>query len=218
MKAGFTDIIALTDISGSMRQIKTDAEGGFNAFVDEQKLVPGVANMSHYLFDDQYETLYENLALSEVPAFVLHPRGMTALLDAIGKTITARGAYYASLPEEERPEKVIVVITTDGGENASREYTLEKVRELITQQTEVYKWVFVFLASNQDAIQAGGAMGISADCSMTFANNAKGTQEAYKSMSNKLGTYRCLAQADVARGATFSFDAEDRSKQDEAGL
>jgi hypothetical protein len=197
-----------------MVSIRSDAEGGFNAFIEDQKTEPGEVRVSHYIFDDRYEVLYENTPLNEVPKFVLTPRGSTALLDAIGRTIVTRGAYYASLPEEERPEKVLFVITTDGEENSSQEFSLERIREMITHQTSVYKWQFVFLASNQDAIQAGADMGISMDCALTFANNSKGTESAYLSLSSKAKAYRSMTPS----AASFAFDDTDRSLQEEAGL
>jgi hypothetical protein len=204
-----TDIVCITDRSGSMHLIKSDAEGGFNSFILEQKALPGNINISHYLFDDRYKTLYENLPIQEVPAFVLIPRGTTALYDAIGKTISVRGAYYASLPEEEKPNKIIVIIITDGLENASKEFTLKQINKMITHQKEVYKWEFIFLAANQDAIQTASSMGIPREASLTYDASNIGTFSAYSSLSKGISAQR------MCPDSSFSFDDKDREIQEE---
>lgn len=203
----FTDIIAIIDRSGSMDTIREDSEGGFNAFVKEQAETPGEANISLYQFDDFYDTVYENKPVAEAPAFNLKPRGMTALLDAVGKTIKSRGEYYASLEENQRPARVVVVIITDGQENSSREYTLEQIKAMITEQTDTYKWNFIFLGANMDAIQAGAQMGISMANSMSYMASSAGTANSYSAITRVVSNYKS--------GASVSLDCftdEDRSK------
>jgi hypothetical protein len=193
MKEDFTDIVVILDRSGSMAAIRKDTEGGFDTFVGAQRLLPGECNLNLYQFDDKYEVVYENKPIGEVKKLKLNPRGSTALLDAIGKTINTRGQYYASLEEDERPAKVIFVIITDGEENVSQEYSFDSVKQLVTQQTEQYSWEFVFLGANIDAIDVAGHMGIGAHTSLTYGANAKGVGSSYTSMSNAVSVMRCSA-------------------------
>ena len=165
----YTDISVLLDRSGSMHAIKTDTEGGFAAFIEEQKKTPGRCQVTLAQFDDQYEVVYSDQPLASVPALHLQPRGSTALLDAIGRLITSTGERLAAMPEADRPGSVIVVIMTDGLENASREFTGAAVKGLIAEQSEKYGWTFVYLGANQDAIAVGESLGVNRDRSMTYA-------------------------------------------------
>jgi len=144
------------------------------------------------------------------------PRGWTALLDAIGRTINATGARLGAMPEDQRPEKVIFVIVTDGKENVSQEFREpEKVFQMIGHQRDVYQWDFVFIGANQDAIAVGATFNIPAASSMTYAANAAGTREAFTSASNYTAHTRSVAGA--AAGAS-AFTAEDRDEQTKAGV
>jgi len=216
MKTDLTDISVVLDRSGSMQSVRNDTIGGFNAFLKTQKEAPGEALFTLVQFDDQYEVVYSGKNIKDVPdltekTFV--PRGMTALLDAIGRTINATGSRLATMPEDERPSKVIFVILTDGDENASKELTKEKVNELIKHQTEAYQWDFVFLGANQDAIKAGASMGIMAGNSMSYAANAKGTAAAFASV----GATMCAYRSGDASAKTAFFSDDDRMKQKQAG-
>lgn len=162
-------IVVILDRSGSMQSVKADTEGGLRAFLDTQHEAPGDTTVSLYQFDHLYETAYENKPLADVPAFTLVPRGSTALLDAVGRTINAVGAQLATQPESDRPGEVIVVILTDGEENASREFGLSDVKELINTQQGTYGWKFVFLGANQDAFAAAGGMGIGRNTTLSYA-------------------------------------------------
>jgi Mg-chelatase subunit ChlD len=177
-----TEIIAIIDRSGSMMSIAADAIGGFNKFLADQKSVPGEARMSVVLFDHEYTPLYSGAPLVEAKPLTNEtfvPRGNTAMLDAIGRTLNEQGARIA---REQWAQKVIVCILTDGGENASREFTADKVKEM-TKHCEAHGWSFVFLAANQDAFAAGSRYGISRQHTQSFAADAAGTQQAYASMS-----------------------------------
>jgi uncharacterized protein YegL len=167
-----TDITMILDRSGSMMSIKEDTEGGFNAFIEEQRGVPGEARVSLVQFDDEYEEVYSSVLVGSVPPVELQPRGSTALLDAVGKTVVATGERLAGMDEEDRPGHVVVVILTDGRENASREWSREKVSGLLQEQQERYAWTFVFLGSNQDAIKTGAGMGVPADYAVTYTGDA----------------------------------------------
>ena len=185
-----TDIVVVLDRSGSMRDIQHDTQGGFDTFVKGQKDQPGEAKLSLYQFDDKDEVVYENLELGNVPPLNLQPRGYTALLDAIGKTIQSRGQYYASLAEEDRPERVIMVIITDGEENHSTEYTLAAVKEMVTLQQDTYKWQFVFLGADINAIAVGGNLGFARGATMDFAKTTKGVSNTYDLISSNVSVYR----------------------------
>lgn len=163
-------IAIVLDRSGSMQSVKTDTEGGLKAFLAEQADAPGDTTVSLYQFDTEYEPVYENKALADVPDFTLAPRGGTALLDAVGRTITAVGAQLAAEPEGERPAEVVVVILTDGEENSSREFTGTTVKKMINEQQDVYGWKFVFLGADQDAFAAAGGMGIRAATTLSYAS------------------------------------------------
>lgn len=185
------EIVCVLDRSGSMSSIRDDAIGGFNAFLSEQKAIPGEAKLTLALFDNQYEVVHDATDIAAVPELTAEtfvPRGMTALYDAVGRTIDAIGARLSKAVV--KPEKVIFVILTDGEENASREYTQARTAEMIKHQTEKYGWEFVFLAANQDAFSAGAKLNIRAETTANFAADSIGTQSAYTYASNVTRTLR----------------------------
>ncbi len=217
MKKDLTDITIVLDRSGSMEKVRQDTIGGYNSYIEAQQKLPGECMVSLVQFDDQYEPVYGGKRVKEAPlltAATFVPRGYTALLDAIGRTINATGARLSALTEDQRPEKVIFVIVTDGGENASKEFTREKVFGMIGHQRTTYLWDFVFIGANQDAIQTGASLNIGANSSMTYAANEAGTKSAFQSASNYTAHTRSAAGA--AAGAS-SFTAEDRAEQTKAG-
>lgn len=163
-------IAIILDRSGSMITVKDDTEGGLRAFLETQHEAPGQTTVSLYQFDDKYEAVYERTPLADIPAFTLRPRGATALLDAVGRTITTLGEHLADTQEADRPGEVIVVILTDGHENASAEYTKTAVKNLITRQQDSYGWKFVFLGADQDAFAAAGGIGIRADSTLSYTS------------------------------------------------
>lgn len=160
-------IVLVLDRSGSMRAVKEDTEGGLAAFLEAQRENTGETRVSLYQFDNRYEAVYENVALADVPAYVLEPRGNTALLDAIGLTIKNVKGQIKELDPEARPGEVVMVVLTDGAENASREYTLERVKAMI-EKRRAKGWQVVFLGADQDAITVAGQMGIDRDSSLAY--------------------------------------------------
>jgi hypothetical protein len=159
MKPGYTHIAVVLDRSGSMQDVKTDTIGGFNSFLEDQKNLPGDATLTLIGFDDHYETWRDFVALKDVQALddaTFVPRGMTALLDAIGRTITETGAHLEQLPENDRPEKVVMAIMTDGLENHSLKFNAHQIGELITHQRDVYKWQFLFNRGESRRDSLGG--------------------------------------------------------------
>lgn len=157
----FTKIVIILDRSGSMQSCREKTIEGFNTFLREQQEIPGEASLTLVQFDDQYEKVYD-LDLKDVKpltqdAFV--PRGLTALLDAQARTIKELGEQLSSLPESERPDKVVVVTLTDGLENSSTDYTRQHLAQMISLQEKTYNWNFIYLAAGQDAIKVGATMG-----------------------------------------------------------
>jgi hypothetical protein len=206
-----TDITVILDRSGSMASVADDTIGGFNTFLAEQQRTPGEALFSLVQFDHEYQPVYAGKQLAEVvpltpETFV--PRGNTALLDAIGRTLVSTGERLAALAEADRPSKVMVVIITDGHENASRDWTKERVLALISQQQSKYSWEFVFLGANQDAIDTGASIGIAAGSSLSYAADGQGARDAFESTSSKLRGYRSSASAPAP-----AFTPTDRAKQ-----
>lgn len=194
-------ISIILDRSGSMERVKEDTEGGLRAFLREQHEVQARTTVSLYQFDDRYEVVYENKPLADVPDFTLHPRGTTALLDAIGRTITRLGDDLADLDEARRPGEVVVVILTDGLENASSDFSRSRIREMITHQQEKYRWVFVFLGADQDAFAAAGGMGIGPGNALNYTS--RNTRESFRSASSMLRRAR-------ANGGDYSFTQQER--------
>ena len=188
MKQGLTDIIVVLDRSGSMAGIRKDMEGGFDAFIAEQRKEPGDARVTLTQFDTTYEIVYDGKPLTDVPPLSLEPRGMTALYDAVGRTIAATGARFAALPEDERPERVLFVIITDGAENSSREFEGARVAAMVKEQTDKYSWQFVYIGANQDAVANAAAMNI--HVASNFAADSEGSRKALSDLNIGTRSYR----------------------------
>ena len=166
--ANYTHIAFLLDRSGSMQRIKADTEGGFDAFIDGQRKQPGRCTVTLAQFDTEYEIVHQGVDIGSVGPLTLAPRGSTALLDSIGRLIVETGEYLAGLSEDARPGTVIVGIMTDGLENASHEWTRPAIKALIEDQEGKYGWTFSYMGANQDAIEVGTSLGVSADRSLTY--------------------------------------------------
>jgi uncharacterized protein YegL len=193
MKKDLTELVFILDRSGSMSGLESDTIGGYNAMLKKQKKEPGEAIITTVLFDDRYELLHDRInlrgsaPLTDDDYFV---RGSTALLDAIGKTINKIGNVQKRTAEEERPEHVMFVITTDGMENASREFSYEKIRQMIEHQKSKYGWEFIFLGANIDAIAAAERFGISEDRATNFHADSEGTLLNYEVISETVSSLR----------------------------
>jgi hypothetical protein len=211
-RPNFSDITVVLDRSGSMATIADDTVGGLNSFVEDQKKHPGEAVLSLYQFDDVYEAVHRAVPLPSVPPLTREtfvPRGSTALLDAIGRAIVETGDRLSSMAEHDRPSTVVFVVTTDGQENASKEYTKVKVNEMIAHQRDVYGWHFIFLGANQDAISTAASLSIPASNAMTYASNKMGTPMAYASAS--------VGVSNLRSGSKEVFSDADRAAQRKAG-
>jgi hypothetical protein len=171
MRSDLTDITLVVDRSGSMASVREDAEGGVNTFIRQQAAEPGEALLTLVQFDTEYEFVERGRPVKEVPPYVLQPRGMTALLDAVGRAIVETGQRLAAIDEANRPGLVIFVVMTDGHENSSREFTKARIKEMIEHQQAKYNWQFTFLGANQDAFAEAAALGIGAAGSADFASD-----------------------------------------------
>lgn len=184
MNQNLIEIIFLLDRSGSMSGLEADTIGGFNSFVNTQSKL-GHTLLTTVLFDDKYEILHNgvdarNVVLTEKEYFT---RGSTALLDAIAKTILDVGFRLSKTEGYDRPNKVIFVITTDGMENSSREFSYEKVNQMISHQREKYNWDFIFMGANIDVAKESGKLGISPDLSLSFEASVDGTAHMYEQIN-----------------------------------
>lgn len=228
MKKNFTSISIILDRSGSMGSIREATISGFNKFLEGQKNANlGECVVSLHQFDHEYKTDYLCVpihAVKELTASDFEPRGSTSLLDAIGKTCNELGKRLSLMPESERPDTVIVAIMTDGEENASKEFNIYNINQIISEQTNVYSWEFVFLGANQDAIAAASNLGINSKNAMTYSSTNMGTELAFTSMSDGIAHKRWAKVEAYAAGASISeahqlsvsihtFTVADREKQ-----
>ena len=187
MKKDLTELVIILDRSGSMSGLESDTIGGYNGMLEKQKATEGEVLVSTVLFDGRSEVLYDRIPLAEVPKMTekdYYVRGCTALLDAIGGAIHHIGNIHKYAREEDRPEKTIFVITTDGMENASREYSYDRVKEMVERQQEKYGWEFLFLGANMDAIGTAGRFGIRADRAANFHSDHIGTALNYEVLAD----------------------------------
>lgn len=193
MKKNLTELVFILDRSGSMYSLVSDTIGGFNAMIENQKKEPGEAYVTTVLFNDYYELLHDHINIREIYPIIdeeYYVRGCTALLDAIGKTINSIGARLNDTPENERPDKVIFVIMTDGYENASKEFTKLQVKEMVEHQQNKYSWTFMFLGADIDAVGEAESLGINSDFAKSYTHTSVGTQSVYNAVSKAVACLR----------------------------
>lgn len=220
MKKGYSDIAVVLDRSGSMASVIDDTIGGFNTFLKSQKDVEGEATISLYQFNDGYEAVYENKDIKNVEELsrtTFVPCGNTALYEAIARTIDNLGDKYRGMKEEDRPERVFLIIITDGEENASnREYTFESVKERITHQQNKYNWKVAFLGSELKSVHVAQGMGLSKGSTLNYTNNSRGISGMYCSTANSLTSLRSCSLEEF--GELDMFSEADQKAQDEARI
>ncbi len=193
MRKGLTEVVFILDRSGSMSGLEADTIGGFNSMISKQKKEDGEAVISTVLFDDQQEVVYDRQPVKMVEPMTdrqYYVRGCTALLDAIGGAIHHIGNVHKYAREEDRPEKTMFIITTDGMENASRFYTYDRVKYMVERQKEKYGWEFLFLGANIDAISVAARFGINADRAINYECDQVGTSLNYQVMSETITALR----------------------------
>lgn len=202
MKKNLTEIVFILDRSGSMQGLEKDTIGGFNAMIEKQKNEPGEALISTVLFDHEMTVLHDRKTLSAICPMTENDyfvRGCTALNDAIGHAIHHIGNVHKYAREEDRPERTLFVITTDGMENASRRYSRARVREMIERQKSKYGWEFLFLGANIDAEATADEFGIGRDFASTYNCDSEGTALNFEVVSDAI----CSVRAKAPLGANW---------------
>lgn len=207
-RAAKTALLLIIDRSGSMRSIRDDMIGGLQGMLDEQAAQPGTATVDIVTFDTEVEVQCSMVDIADARVS-LAPRGSTALLDALGTSITGFAAALDALPAAARPDVVQVIVVTDGHENASRRYTAQQVRELVETHQRERDWEFVFLGANQDAVLTGTRLGFDAGSSMTFGTGG----ENVSSMAGSLSRY--VTDVRMSKKELF-LEAERRAAAEEA--
>ena len=193
MKTNLTELVFILDRSGSMGGLESDTIGGFNSMLEKQKSEHGECRITTILFDNEYETLHDRIdvkAVSPMTEREYFVRGQTALLDAIGKTINKIGSVQKNTTKEYRAEKVLFVITTDGMENASREFSYDKIKAMIEHQKSKYSWEFIFLGANIDAVEVANRFGIAGNRAQNYHNDSEGIELNYAVLSQTVSAFR----------------------------
>ena len=193
MRKGLTEIVFILDRSGSMSGLEEDTIGGYNSLIEKQKKEDGEAYISTVLFDDACEVLHDRVLLEKIQPMTdneYYVRGCTALLDAIGGAIHHIGNVHKYAREEDRPEKTLFIITTDGQENSSKHYSYEKVKHMVERQKEKFGWEFLFLGANIDAVAEASRFGIKANRAVNYHSDREGTAVNYKALSKAVSVVR----------------------------
>ena len=186
MSKGYTEIIYILDRSGSMGGLESDTIGGYNSMMEQQKKTGEKAVVSTVLFDDVCEVIHDRVPIEKVEKMTdkqYYVRGCTALLDAVGGAIHHIGNVHKYAREEDRPEKTIVVITTDGMENASCKYSRDKIEKMVKRQQKKYGWEFIFIGANIDAYAEAQKYGIRRDRAVNYVCDDIGTANVYAGVS-----------------------------------
>ena len=192
-KEGMTELVFILDKSGSMSGLESDTIGGFNAMIEKQRKDPGECLVSTVLFSSESEVLHDRVPLEKIAPLTekeYSVGGCTALLDAVGNAIRHIGNVHKYARKEDVPSHTVFVITTDGMENASREFTPEKVKKMVTDRKEKNGWEFVFLGANIDAVETAGRIGISKDRACDYRADGQGTAVLYEAVSDLVGDIR----------------------------
>lgn len=206
-----THITFVLDSSGSMSKIEDDTKGGFNTFLSEQRDEPGTASVTLYDFNTNVDLVYRDYPIEDAPKLDTQnytPSGRTALHDAIYRAVTETADHISETVPTEQPDNVIVVILTDGKENASETHQ-ERVREQVEYRREEHDWELLFIGANQDAALTAKGMGMDADRSLNMAHNSEGAQAAYESTSDRISQAR-------REGTTGKYHEDDRDRQETA--
>ncbi len=214
MKNNLTEVVFILDRSGSMSGLEGDTIGGFNSMLKKQREEEGDANVTTVLFDDEIEMLHKRVNIKEIKNITskdYYVRGCTALLDAIGYSINFMINVQKN-KKEEKAKNVLFIITTDGYENASKEYTYEKVKKMITYEKERYNWQFLFLGANIDAISTARNFGISEEFASNYVSDEVGTQITYEVMNSAISNCRVNGALDESWKSRVEEDYEMRKE------
>ena len=215
MKKNLTELVFILDRSGSMSGLENDTIGGFNAMIEKQKRGAGEAYVSTVLFDNHREVIHDRVDIQKVKPMnqeQYYVRGSTALLDAVGKSIRHIANVHKYAREEDRPEKTLFIITTDGMENASREYSYERVRKMIEHEKDKYGWEFIFLGANIDAAKEAARFGIDESRAANYHADSVGTAVIYEAMSEAVCSVRACRPMNADWKKSVDADYKKRGK------
>ena len=215
MNKELTEMVFILDRSGSMAGLEDDTIGGFNAMVKKQQKEEGKALLSAVLFSDRSNVIYDRVDIEKVEPMndrQYQVGGCTALLDAVGEAIRHIRNVHKYAREEDRPAKTVFVITTDGMENASREYDYKKVSGMIREQQEK-GWEFLFLGANIDAVAAARDLGIREDMAVEYEADSEGTEINFEAVSGAIGSLRRSEVLDASWKADIEEYHTKRSKR-----
>lgn len=203
----YTHLLLVADTSGSMNTIASDMNGGIATLLKEQSELPGTLLVDAWTFDSTTHKIVDNTDPNDARLVnLVRPGTATALYDGIGFAVKDLGEHLAALPEERRPSRIVVVIVTDGHENASKEYTIETVKAIVTEQQDVYGWQFMFLGANIDSFAVGGGIGLRGGSTIDFQANEQSVGASWGTTSSLLSAYRGGVTASMA------YTEEDRKK------
>ena len=213
MKKNLTELVFILDRSGSMAGLEEDTIGGFNAMIEKQKKEPGHALVSTVLFDNESVVIHDRVDIQRIESMTrrqYYVRGCTALLDAVGGAIHHIGNVHKYAREEDRPEKTLFVITTDGMENASREYSYERLKKMIERQKDKYGWEFIFLGANIDAAKEAARVGIRPEFAVDYHADRKGTAVIYEAVNEAVCSVRACREMPTDWRKTTDEDFKNR--------
>ncbi|PFP30547.1 hypothetical protein COJ96_04865 [Bacillus sp. AFS073361] len=215
MKRNLTELVFILDKSGSMAGLEADTIGGYNAMLKKQQKVEGEAIVTTVLFDHEYDLLHDRInvrGISPITEKDYEVGGTTALLDAIGFSIQKIVNVQKRTREDERAEKVLFVITTDGMENASREFTADKIKKMVQCQKEKFGWEFLFLGANIDVISTAARFGIDEDFAVEYHADGEGTQLNYEAVNEAVVNLRSGKKIDRSWKKGIERDYNRRSR------
>lgn len=217
MKKGLTEIVFILDRSGSMSGLESDTIGGYNSMIEKQKKEEGEALISTVLFDGQTDVLHDRVPLDKISPITekeYYVRGSTALLDAVGGAIRHIGNVHKYAREEDVPEKTLFIITTDGMENSSRQYSYDKVKKMIEKQKEKYHWEFIFLGANIDAVGVADRFGVDRQHAVRYECDSAGTALNFQVMNKMVSCARSAKSAKAMNEAFCSEEMLDEVRED----
>lgn len=204
MKKNYTHIVFILDRSGSMYSVWEDVKGGYKTFIEKHKDSGVKTTFSLSVFDDRFDNIHNFVDIQNVPDVIsVTPRGGTALLDAIGLTINMQGDYLNQMNESDRPDKVLIIVQTDGQENSSKEFSQDKIKELINRQRNKYNWEFMFIGSDEKSVMSAQTFGFNKDQTSFYSNNR--TRSVFDAISAKSVEYSAIGSLN-----SLSFSEEER--------
>lgn len=208
-----TEMVFILDRSGSMSGLESDTIGGFNSLIEKQKKEDGTCFVSTVLFSDKTQTVHDRVALEDIEKMTdkdYIPMGCTALYDAIGNTVAHITNIHRYIREEDVPANTVFVIITDGYENASREYTHKKVKELVESKKKKEGWEFMFIGANIDAAATAETIGIGGNMAANYCADERGTGVVFEALAAPLAACRASKKIDTNWKTEIEADLKSR--------